>query len=122
MTSLPATNAKRLRKGANGSGLSAGPMTGSATKQSIAQQERKLDCFAEAVIGRRVRTDPLARNDDQKPSPPGYHCLRRRMTQLAAGGAKTAASLIGSCCCNAGTLAPEGRCRGVAGMAGRHSA
>jgi hypothetical protein len=38
--SLPATNAKRLRKGAL------------ATKQSILLVSAKLDCFAEPVIGR----------------------------------------------------------------------
>ena len=39
--SLPATNAERLRKGAN------------ATKQSIYPLCREVDCFAEPVIGRR---------------------------------------------------------------------
>jgi len=39
-------------RGANGSGLSAGPMTGSATKQSILSFRCAMDCFAEPVIGR----------------------------------------------------------------------
>jgi len=34
-----------------------------ATKQSIVLLRGEMDCFAEPVIGPRVRADPLARND-----------------------------------------------------------
>jgi len=32
--------------------------------QPFARFKCNLDCFAEPVIGRRIRADPLARNDD----------------------------------------------------------
>jgi hypothetical protein len=35
-----------------------------ATKQSILSFGGKMDCFAEFIIGRRLRADPVARNDD----------------------------------------------------------
>jgi hypothetical protein len=38
-------------------------MTGSATKQSTLFLCGTMDCFAEPVIGRRIRADPVARND-----------------------------------------------------------
>jgi hypothetical protein len=39
------------------------PMTGSATKQSTLFLCGTMDCFAEPVIVRRIRADPVARND-----------------------------------------------------------
>jgi hypothetical protein len=50
--SLPATDAKRLRKGALLSAAARLRAKVDATKQSISQRKESMDCFAEPVIGR----------------------------------------------------------------------
>jgi hypothetical protein len=65
LTSLPATNAKRLRKGALLSAEARLRAKADATKQSILPLRGKMDCFAEPVIGPHSR-DPLARNDGRQ--------------------------------------------------------